>query len=682
MKINFFGKKFEINIKSVNINFSLEKIEEKDNKYRYRILMLMITFLFFAIFNVISKNKTKYSVGSEVKRDIIAHKTITYEKDILNEDIKNRILKNTTPEYDRLDELANEKIKSFYELLQELSQLDIKDETKIKAFIEKHKLNISVVDVKKIGINDGLKYYIYLTDILTEAYGEGIVKKTDFNKFLSKKQIVLENYEKNLIKNYIVPNLVINEEKTREKINENIKTLKNNKITVHKGDIIAKKGDVITQTTYEQLENLGLVNNHDKISRIAFKIIFVITIAILYYITGNFYFKNAINSKGFYPSFIIFTIINSVYTLVNGYDYIIFVIPYVAISIISSILTKEKVFSLSIAVLNAILIAPDLEWFIVMVIISIIAISTNQKLKNRLEIVKNGFKIGVLQAIFSVMYAIMYNYSINNMAIFVIFSLVSGFLTGMICLGLLPYFENAFSILTDIKLIELGDYSSPLLKKLLLTAPGTFHHSIMVGALAESAAEVVGANPILARVGAYYHDIGKMKRPLYFVENQGGLENLHNELKPSLSSLILTSHPKDGYILGKEYGLPEEILNIIVEHHGTTMVQYFYYKAVEIGENVSETDFRYIGPKPSSKEAAIVMLADTVEAAVRASKDKSREGIENTIRYLVKYKIDDNQLSNCDINLRDIEKIINSFLDVLKAAYHERIQYPKINSKN
>ena len=501
------------------------------------------------------------------------------------------------------------------------------------------------------------------------------------NKILSKKQIVLDNYEKNLIKNFIEANLILNEEKTKSNIDENIQSLRNNIISIKKGDLIVKKGDVITQQDYEQLEQLGLVNNYDRYLRMTFKILFIITISILTYITGKEYLKKSVNSKGFYPVFISFIFINLMYLLGIKGEYFLFILPITGISIISMALVNDKLFSFVASLLVNILLAPNLEWFIVMNILSLIAINNNAKIKNRMDIVKSGFKLGAMQAIFSIIYSVIYNYDIGLITVLLTFSIISGILTGMLCLGTIPYFENTFDILTDIKLLEIGDYSAPLLKRLLLEAPGTFYHSIMVGALAEQAAEAIGANPILARVGAYYHDIGKLKRPVYFVENQGGMDNLHDELKPSLSSLILTSHPKDGYILAKNEGLPEELLNIIIEHHGTTAVQYFYYKAVEIGENINETDFRYIGPKPSTKESAIVMLADTVEAAVRASKDKSKEGIENTIRYLIKYKVDDNQLNNCDISLSDIEKIISAFLQVLKAAYHERIQYPKISRK-
>ena len=221
-----------------------------------------------------------------------------------------------------------------------------------------------------------------------------------------------------------------------------------------------------------------------------------------------------------------------------------------------------------------------------------------------------------------------------------------------------------------------------MLKQLLVTAPGTFHHSIMVGALAEAGAEAIGANATFTRVASYYHDIGKMKRPMFFVENQRGGKNPHNTIRPSLSALIITSHTKDGYIIGKQNKLPKEILDIILEHHGTTLVQFFYYKALENGEEVLESDFRYSGPKPRTKESSIILLADTIEAAVRASEDKSREGIENLIRYLIRYKIDDNQLNNSDLTLGEIEKVIQAFLNVLQGAYHERIKYPKLDEKS
>lgn len=680
MQFNFFGNKFEINItKRQEKNFNINKLY---GKYNVRMSAFILSFILFSGLFIYYRNKTEYVIGTQAKHDVIAYKTVKYSKDILDKDLKEKILKNTKPEYDRKDEIADAQLKKFTNVLNNLSTVDLKDIGDVRKFIRDNKLNISSDDLISVGINGGNKYHIYLEDILTKIYEEGLTSTQDLTKILSKKQIILDDYEKELIKNFIEPNLIINEEETNSKIDSNIRALKNNTIVIKKGDFILKKGDEITEGKYEQLKQLGLVTGYDKTVSNIFKIIYTIMISIAFYIGGKKYLSKSVNSKGFYPSLICFNLVNFLYLLtISKSETLLYIIPFATVSIISSILTKDKLFSAILSTMTAILLAPNLEWFIAMNIIAIVSIYNTSKLTNRMELVKNGFIIGAMQGIFSIIYSVVYNYDLKILTVILSFSLLSGFFTGMICLGILPYFENAFSILTDIKLLETGDYSSPLLKRLLLEAPGTFYHSIMVGALAEQAAAAIGANPILARVGAYYHDIGKLKRPVYFVENQGGLPNLHDELKPSLSALLLTSHPKDGYILAKQYGLPQEVLDIIIEHHGTTMVQYFYYKAVETGENINETDFRYVGPRPSSKESAIVMLADTVEAAVRASNDKSKEGIENTIRYLIKYKIDDNQLNNCDIKLQDIEKIVQAFLKVLKAAYHERIQYPKIGRK-
>lgn len=681
MKINFFNKKIEINIKSDEDNIISKKKKIFYEKYKSRSLILLISFIILSILCIYKKNSNEYRIGSIAKNDIIAYKNLTYEKDILDEDLQNKILKNTEPEYDRKEEVSQIQIKKFSDFLENLSKIDLKDDAEIKNFLKENSVNIKYTDAKKIGIKSGVNYYVFLVDVLSKIYRQGVVNKNDLNTILSKNQIVLEDFEKELIKQFVEPNLFINEQKTKNKISENIKSLKNNTFVINKGDLLVKKGDKITISMYEQLEKLALVKGSSKTIRSFFTVLFNVGLAIIVYLGIKKYFKNGIESKGFYPSYITFIFISILNVFFYNTSSIVYLIPFATVSIISSVLTKNKIFSLIISLLTNILIAPNFEWFIVMCLISLIAIADNEKMSARLDLVKNGIKLGVYQAVFVLIYSLIYNYDFKFTTTIIFLSIISGFLTSMLCLALMPYFENTFSILTDIKLLELGDYSSKLMKRLLLEAPGTFYHSIMVGALAEQAAEAIGANPILARVGAYYHDIGKLKRPLYFVENQSGMENLHDELKPSLSSLILTSHTKDGYILGKQYGLPDEVLNIIVEHHGTTMVQFFYYKAVEIGEKINETDFRYVGPKPSSKEAAIVMLADTVEAAVRASKDKSKDGIENTIRYLIKYKIDDNQLNNCDIALKDIDLIVEAFIKVLKAAYHERIQYPSINQK-
>ncbi|MBO7385747.1 MAG: HDIG domain-containing protein, partial [Clostridia bacterium] len=228
------------------------------------------------------------------------------------------------------------------------------------------------------------------------------------------------------------------------------------------------------------------------------------------------------------------------------------------------------------------------------------------------------------------------------------------------------------------RLVELSNPNQPLLRRLLLEAPGTYHHSIIVANLAEAAAGEIGANGLLARVGAYYHDIGKIMRPMYFTENQLG-DNPHDRTDPRVSTAIITAHPKDGVQLLKEKRIPEEIRNIVLTHHGNSPVIYFYNKSLTENGEANVDDFRYPGPRPSTREEAIVMLADTVEAAARSIPNADKEKIRELIEKLVSQKIDDGQLDDCDISLRDISRIVSAFVTVLSGAFHDRIEYPKVD---
>ncbi len=260
------------------------------------------------------------------------------------------------------------------------------------------------------------------------------------------------------------------------------------------------------------------------------------------------------------------------------------------------------------------------------------------------------------------------------------YGLMSGLLSSILTIGTLPIWENIFGIITPIRLVELSNPNQPLLKRLLMETPGTYHHSIIVGNLAESAADAIGANGLLARVGAYYHDIGKLVRPYYFKENQLYNQNPHDKLNPVLSKKIIISHVKDGLELAKKYKLPAMIQDFIAQHHGTTVVAYFYHKAKNNNIDMDLDEFRYPGPKPTSKETALVMLADTAEAAVRAMADHSSEKIGEQIRKLIREKFADGQLDNADLTMRDLELTAEAFTNVISGIFHERVEYPDINS--
>ena len=252
--------------------------------------------------------------------------------------------------------------------------------------------------------------------------------------------------------------------------------------------------------------------------------------------------------------------------------------------------------------------------------------------------------------------------------------------SAIMCVGLQPILETAFNLVTPSKLIELSNPNHPLLRRLMIETPGTYHHSMVVANLAEAAAEAIGADAVLVRVGAYYHDIGKLVRPLYFKENQIG-ENPHDKTDPRVSTAILTEHTRDGVELAKKHHLPEPIIDMIRQHHGNTAAMYFYAKTVKMlgEENVDINEFRYDGPKPQTSEAAILMLSDTVEAAVRSIPEPTQEKISAMIHKLVRGKMEDGQLDECTLTFRDIGKICTAYENVLKGVFHERIEYPDLN---
>lgn len=304
----------------------------------------------------------------------------------------------------------------------------------------------------------------------------------------------------------------------------------------------------------------------------------------------------------------------------------------------------------------------------------------------RSQIGWSGVRIGIVNALamlallmldaeaFSLM-------SFSSILLMIGFGFANGVISGIVANGMLPYLESMFALATGSRLLELTDLSQPLLKRLAEEAPGTYQHSIMTANLAEAAALEIHADALLAKIGAYFHDIGKMKRPLYFVENQSD-KNQHDQLTPYMSSLILVGHIRDGVDIAREFGLPDRVMGFIREHHGTTLISYFYEKAKvktegAEGQEVNEERFRYPGPKPQTKETAIVMLADSVEAAARTLSGRTHGQIEGLVHKIIENKMnDENQLDESDLTLKDIEKIEQSFVRVLTSMYHARVDYP------
>jgi len=293
---------------------------------------------------------------------------------------------------------------------------------------------------------------------------------------------------------------------------------------------------------------------------------------------------------------------------------------------------------------------------------------------------------GIFVAIIQVISALLINPVVNrDISMYILKPLaINGLICAVVVIASTKIFEMIFGEITNFTLLELSDSSHPLMKRMVVEAPGSYHHSLIVSNLAESAADAIDAHSLLVRVGAYYHDIGKMVNPQYFTENQMITGNKHDELEPSMSRLVIFNHVKEGIDLAHKYHLNHRIIDFIPEHHGTSLMHYFYQKALAEGhpEGLEEKDYRYPGPKPQSKETAIVLLADSVEGATRAMDEHTPQRIEDVVRKVINNKFIDGQLDECNLTLREIDTIAATFVRVLSAMYHGRIKYPEKSNGN
>lgn len=321
------------------------------------------------------------------------------------------------------------------------------------------------------------------------------------------------------------------------------------------------------------------------------------------------------------------------------------------------------------------------------VIGSVVAILGSRRLRSRTRLVIVGFASGIAMMLAAAVFELCarpFPATATDWAFLLdapLFAMANGVVAGMIITSALPFLERWLDLTTDMRLLELADQNSPLLRELSLLAPGSFQHSLMVGQLAEEAAQSIGANDLLARVGALYHDIGKMLKPNYFVENTQGDENIHDRLSPEMSRLIIISHVKDGIRIAEEERLPNPIIDMIPMHHGTSVVEYFYHKKrkQEVEQDLGETGneaFQYPGPKPTFKEAGILMLADTTEAISRSLKDPTATRLRAVVNDVIRKKMGDGQLDDCELTMRDLHLIEDAFVRVLVSIHHGRIKYP------
>ncbi len=345
-------------------------------------------------------------------------------------------------------------------------------------------------------------------------------------------------------------------------------------------------------------------------------------------------------------------------------------------------------FSIVVSILASLIIDGNVEYFVYFFISSISAAYFLSEYRDRGVLIKAGLKVGVLNMAMCLAIGSIHGtlFSLET-PVALVAGFAGGLLSGVISTGIIPLVEMSFGFTTNIKLLELANLDQPLLRELMVQAPGSYHHSVIVSNMVEATAKAINANPLLAKVSAYYHDIGKVKKPMYFIENQMGGENRHEKLAPSMSSLVLISHVKDGVELAKKNKLGKEITDIIQQHHGKGIITFFYQKARENAAlrgdkafEIKEEDFRYPGPKPQTKEAGLVMLADMVEAASRSLPEPTPSRIQGIVQKIINRVFSDGQLDECELTLKDLHEIAKSFNKTLSGIFHHRVEYPDMNS--
>lgn len=494
------------------------------------------------------------------------------------------------------------------------------------------------------------------------------------------------------------PNLKYNREETERKKREAMNSVAPVRVTVQKGEKIVGEGEIITEEILMKMENLGLLRPY-YMYRALIGLSLLVALSMVLILVYLYHYRRSIYEEDRYLLLlgIIFTAVLLIAKLVvsiniggstTSQTLMGYLAPVAAASLLIAILLDRNLALLVtaiLAVMVGIITGNQLGPAFTALVSGTVAVFSVSHLSQRTDLARAGlFYISgaTIVAILGMELATrstLAGVSWVDVLLLPLVGLGNGIFSAVVAGGTLPYLETAFGITSAMRLLELANPNHPLLKRLLMEAPGTYHHSVMVGNLAEAAAEAVGADSVLVRVGAYFHDIGKLKRPYFFIENQFGIDNPHDKIAPSLSALIITSHVRDGVEMAREAGLPREVVDIIEQHHGTSLVSFFYHRAAEADKNevVPEESFRYEGPKPQTKEAALVMLADTVEAATRSLQKPTPGRLEGIVRRLIKEKLNEGQLEECNLTFRDLDLIAGAFSRVLSGFFHHRIEYPE-----
>ncbi|MEZ7893388.1 MAG: HDIG domain-containing protein [Candidatus Wallbacteria bacterium] len=663
------------------------------------------------------------------KYDILAPYQIKIIDEKATDKMKEEIIKSVTDKYKFDKNISREITRNINELFVFIKETKKENEKKaLTDDIIERKINNYKISFKSF------KYALTLSNEVLDKLNQGInsifetvlsvevpVEKIHVAKSEAMLKLKVRAYDEEELKmmydifeQYIRPNYVYNKEATQKERDRLVANAVPIERLVAEGEIIVRHGEIVKQEHIDIFKkyNFYETNNHPTLNVLSSCLIsfFSIIVVILYLIQN----KNEIFKQEALLTMLAI-IVMSILVIARIVNFINFekmaspfpnstensffspyIIPTSASAILIALLIDTKlafIVNIIIVILVDLILGHNNSNFLIVNIFSgIVAILNVKTVNQRSDLTKAGIMVSFSNIFLITAYAL-WEYNVINMNYYsnlmrdAVWGFFNGFISAIFAIGMLPYLESIFKVSTSMRLLELSDLNQSLLRRLLLEAPGTYHHSMIVGNLAEAAAKDIGADALLCRVAAYYHDIGKLKRPLFFVENQNSGPNVHDTIKPNLSAKVIMSHTKDGYEIGMENQLPQEILNIIMQHHGTNLISYFYIKAINKFSEPSkdehvESEYRYSGPKPQSREAAIILLADAVEAASRALSKPSASSIKSLVKKIQNERFTDGQFDECNITLKDLETISNTFIRIIMGMYHSRIEYPENEKAN
>ena len=566
---------------------------------------------------------------------------------------------------------------------------------------------IGILDIKEsIIISDQLAidngdiptlYNLSELNDLNEAWTEA---KKEITSIYGAENDIRRELGYDLIIEFMIPNLVYDKETTERRQNASLDRVPRSKGIVLKDEMIVNANQRITEEDLQKLQSLAVeISKENRTLGIKDSIItyigrlLIIGILISYFFTFLLIYRSHIFEKWqllLVIAFIYVFIIVIANIFVYQLDFSEFLIPVTVAAMLLTILFDARIGFMgttSIVLLVGIMIGNDLEFIVTGLFMSSIAMYTVRRIRTRSKFITAIFSLMGASIIAVLSHGLFMGHNVSTMGVDLTYLLVNSIFAPIITYGLIIILEVSFGITTDLSLIELLDFNHPLLKRLQQEANGTFNHSVVVGNLAEACADAINARSLLCRVGAYYHDLGKMERPEYYIENQFMGDNKHDSLTPAMSAKIIRKHVIDGLKLAKDYGLPKLVSDFIPMHHGTSRVEYFYRMALEAAkdtnEKVDDSAYRYPGPKPNTKETGILMICEAVEAAVRSIKEPDILKIDTMVDKVIKGRLNDGQLDECPLTLDDLRKIKGTvdgnsgMLPVLRGIYHIRIEYPE-----